>query len=270
VTVPTVVELGIAPTLAAAATLAARRWGARVGGVLSAFPAIVGPVLLITALEHGRPFAARAANGTLLGLVALSAFAVVYARTAARCRWGVSLALGWAGAATAATCVGLCARHMGPPAGVLVAIASLIAARRALPRPVNAPAVRDPLNRARGAIPLRMAATALLVTTLSAASGQLGALAGGMLAALPVLVSVLVVFTDREAGAPAVIELLRGVLGGTVGFVAFCQVVAELIGPYGTAPAFAAASAIAVIVQALTIYAPLRAPVAQPIALSAD
>jgi hypothetical protein len=261
------VELGIAPALAAVATLATRRWGARVGGVVSAFPAIVGPLLLITALEHGRPFAARAANGTLLGLVALSAFAVVYARSAARGRWGVSLALGWAVAAVAATCVGVWARHMGSPAGALVAISSLIIAGRALPRPGHALAVPETLIRSRGAIPLRMAATALLVTTLSAAAGELGALVGGMLAALPVLVSVLVVFTDRDAGAPAVTELLRGVLVGTVGFVAFCEVLAELIGPCGTATAFAAATTIAVIVQAITIYAPLSAPLAQPIAL---
>ncbi len=67
-----VLQLLVAPALVAAATLAARRWSPRVGGVVSAFPAIVGPVLLIGADAHGTAFAARAATGTLLGLVALA------------------------------------------------------------------------------------------------------------------------------------------------------------------------------------------------------
>src|SRR6185295_3110480 len=41
-----VLELVVAPALVGAATLAARRWGQRTGGLVSAFPAIVGPVLL--------------------------------------------------------------------------------------------------------------------------------------------------------------------------------------------------------------------------------
>jgi hypothetical protein len=73
----------LAPLLVGAATLAARRWGPRVGGVVSAFPAIVGPVLVIDLLAHDAAFTARAAGGTLLGLVALSAFVAVYGRPGA-------------------------------------------------------------------------------------------------------------------------------------------------------------------------------------------
>src|SRR3954467_3031760 len=89
----------LAPALVAAATLAGRAWGERVGGVVSAFPVIVGPVLLIEAQRQGTAFAADAAAGTLLGLAALSGFAVAYARTAQRAGWRASLAAGWAVAA---------------------------------------------------------------------------------------------------------------------------------------------------------------------------
>jgi hypothetical protein len=61
-------ELALAPALVAASTLACRRWGARIGGLLSAFPAVVGPVLLISEQQYGSAFTARAAVGTLLGL----------------------------------------------------------------------------------------------------------------------------------------------------------------------------------------------------------
>ena len=65
------------------ASLAARRYGARIGGLVGGLPVVAGPILLVFALSHGRAFAADAAAGTLLGIVSLLAFIVVYARMAA-------------------------------------------------------------------------------------------------------------------------------------------------------------------------------------------
>ncbi len=247
----TLIALVMAPALAGVSTVVARRWGERAGGMVSAFPAIVGPVLLIVALEHGRGFAARAANGTLLGLVSLAAFALAYGRVARRHGWRPSLISGWAGAAVAGLAVGLAAGGFGSPAGLLVAAAALALACRALPAADASGAGPRPR---RTAVPLRMASAALLVAVLSAAAGAVGPLIGGMLAALPVLACVLAVSTHREAGAPAVIGLLRGMLAGMGSFVLFCQVIALAIVPYGMAPAFAAATLGALIVQALTVY----------------
>jgi Protein of unknown function (DUF3147) len=252
--VSTAVELLVAPALVAVATIVARRWGARAGGLISAFPAIVGPVLLIVALAHGARFAATAANGTLLGLVSLAAFALAYARAARRRGWGASLICGWVSATLAGLAVGLAGSRSGSPVGLAVAAASLGLAYRALPV-----AGQSPMAAARpwrATLPLRMATAALLVALLAAAAGALGALVGGMLAALPVLACVLAVFTHREAGGPAAIALLRGMLVGMAGFVIFCQLIATLIGGYGIAVAFVAATVAALAVQGATLYAP--------------
>jgi hypothetical protein len=237
-------EIVLAPLLVAAATLAARRWSVRLGGLVSAFPAIVGPVLLIGAREHGPAFAARSASGTLLGLVALSGFAVAYGRTARRAGWAASLAAGWAAAAA----VALVAGAVG--AGLLVALAaavsSLLLAHRALPAPAAGPAAaRVP----RWDLPVRMALTAILVAALAAAADRLGPVVGGILAALPVLASVLAVFTHEQRGAAALVDLLRGMLSGMAGFVAFCAIVGALVGPAGVAVAFALATLGAVAAQ---------------------
>ena len=74
--------------------------------------------------------------------------------------------------------------------------------------------------------------------------------ATGILAALPVLASVLAVLTHRDAGAEAAIALLRGSLAGMTGFVAFCQIVALLITRAPLVPVFAAATLAAVLAQA--------------------
>jgi hypothetical protein len=73
----------LAPLCVVAVSLAGRRWGMAVAGVLGGLPVVAGPILLVETLLHGRGFGADAAAGTLLGLAALSAFVVVYGRVAA-------------------------------------------------------------------------------------------------------------------------------------------------------------------------------------------
>src|SRR5579884_1843413 len=129
---PLLIKLTLAPALVAAATLAGRRWGPRAAGVLSAFPVIVGPLLLVTAMAHGVGAAARAADGTLVGLVALSAFAVAYSEMARRRGWGASLASGWLAAGLAAAGAGAWAGTVGAVSGGTIAAVSLVGAGAAL------------------------------------------------------------------------------------------------------------------------------------------
>jgi hypothetical protein len=253
----TLIALGLSPALVAASTMATMYWGSRVGGVVSAFPAVVGPVLLIDVIGHGPAFAARAADGTLFGLVALAAFVTGYAWAASRSGWKPSLVSGWIAAAAAAGATGVLTRHARAPAGPVVAIASLSLAYAALLAVRPGPQLRP--KRMRSSLPrrsahpilVRMATTAGLVTALSVASGIVGAFIGGMLAALPVLASVLCVFAHRESGFEGLIGLLRGMLGGMAGFVAFCEIIALAVRDGGMAVAFSAATAGAVIVQGL-------------------
>ncbi len=239
-----ILQLVVGPMLVGVATLVARRFGPRTGGLVSAFPAIVGPVLLVVALEHGTAFAADAAAGTLLGLVALSGFALVYARTATRARWPASLAAAWVAAAVSAAAAG--AIGVGLVGAFAAAVVSLWVSHRTLPRGGSA---ATPAVAPRWDLPVRMALTALLVISLSAAASRLGALAGGILAALPVLASVLAVFTHAQHGPAALAELLRGMLSGMTGFVVFCALIATLIVPAGITIAFAAAVLGALMVQ---------------------
>jgi hypothetical protein len=249
----TLLEVLIAPALVAVATLACGRWGARVGGLVSAFPAVVGPVLLIVAQQRGTLFAARAANGTLLGLVALSGFAVSYARAARVGRWPASLAVGWVCALVPASLVGWYIGDWAFPAGLIAAVISLGLAQRALPRCGDA-TIAGPLPALpRGDLLARMTLTAFLIVLLTVASTLLGPLVGGMLAALPVLASVLAAFTHRQHGPDAAIAMLRGMLAGMTSFVAFCAVVAVLGASAGTALSFAAATLSAIAAQALSL-----------------
>jgi hypothetical protein len=246
--VPLTPEILLAPALVAAATLAARRWDERVGGLVSAFPAIAGPVLLIDVHEHGTAFAARAATGTVLGLLTLSGFALVYGLAARRRPWGWSLAAGWAAAAVLAAVAG--ALHAGLGAACAVAGASLLAAYVGLGR--GDPAA-EAVPATRWDLPLRMVLTAALVGLLAALAGWVGPEVGGVLTALPVLASILAVFTHRRLGAQGVTDLLRGMVAGMVGFAVFCATLALLVDRAAVVAAFGVAALAGLLVQAAAL-----------------
>ena len=84
-----VLRLVLVPLLIAAVTLASRRWGHRVGAFVTALPAVAGPTLLFYAIQQDALFAADAARGSLLGLVGVAAFCLVYARASIRFHWAV-------------------------------------------------------------------------------------------------------------------------------------------------------------------------------------
>jgi hypothetical protein len=241
------VSIVIGPLLVAAATLAAWRWGESVGGIVSATPAIVGPVLLIAAHRHGPAFAARTASGTLLGLAALAGFALVYGRTSPRWPWPVSLGAGWLTAAGIGAIAG--SIDAGLWTGLAVAVTSLALARRGLPEGEAPVASRSSLLE----LGLRVGLTAMLIAALAAAADQLGPGPGGVLAALPVLASILATFVHARSGGAAAARLLRGMLRGMAGFVVFCAVVSAFVVEAGVAVTFALATTGAIAAHAATL-----------------
>ena len=247
---------GLASALVAVSSLAARRWGHAIGGVLSAFPLIVGPVLLVAAERHGTAFAAQAAAATLLGLVSLCGFALAYARAALRWGWPASLLLAWAAAAVLGLLAGRA--EVGLAGAAVAAVAAIAIARAALPR---AGAVTGPGAVPRWDLPVRMALTAVLIVLLTAAADRFGAIAAGILSALPTLASVLAVFTHRRHGRDALLALLRGMVGGIVAFAAFCAVVGGLVDRAGVTLAFVLATVVAVAVHGVLV---VTAPRARP------
>jgi hypothetical protein len=241
-----IAELSLAPGLVAAATIAGDRWGQRVAGLVSGLPVVVGPLLLIADKQRGAGFAATAANSVLLGLPALGGFALAYAR-AARRGPGLGLLSGWGAAAALAALIWLCPVPLPFPAGLVFAAISVGGAFLLLPRSTKE--TRAPVPERSRPVSIRMAATAALALLLWAALAVLGPTVGGVLAALPTIVSVLVFFVHRECGADAAVSLLHGALAGMVSFVVFCAVVAWMLTSAGLLATFFVGAALGVCLQ---------------------
>jgi len=243
------VKLLLAPAFVVGASLAARRYGVQVGGVIGGLPVVAGPILLVYALAHGRAFAAGAAAGTLLGLVSLIAFAVVYGRLAGRWFWGWSMLAGWLafGAGT------VLFNALSPPLGAALALAALAIAAGLALLPRTPPGAAEHAAAPAWDLPMRAACALALVVALTAVSGWLGPQLSGLLAPFPVITTVLATFTHAQRGHAELTRLLRGLLRGFGAFALFCFVLALALRSLDTAAAFALATSVALLTQTLVL-----------------
>jgi len=131
-------KLVLVPALVVAATLAGRRWGPRIGGLLASFPIVAGPALLFFTIEQGDAFAAEAARGTLVALVAVAGSGLAYAWASRAVPWWASLLLSRAGFVVIT--LALHGLGLGAFGALLVALASVVAARALLPGSTGVPA----------------------------------------------------------------------------------------------------------------------------------
>jgi hypothetical protein len=237
-------RLTLVPILIAAVTLASRRWGPRVGGFVTALPAVAGPTLGFYAVQQGNLFAADAARGTLLGLVGVAAFCLAYARASTRLHWAPCLLIGWASFAVLTMLIyGV---NVGPAAALLVAVISLLGARALMPLPRPAsPSAGTP----RWDLPLRMLSAAALVFLLTSAADRLGSSVSGILTPFPVATAILAGFTHAQRGSAASVEFLRAYIPGLCTFAVFCVVLALTLPRVPIAWSFTAALATQLVLQ---------------------
>jgi len=247
-------KLLLAPACVVAVSLAGRRWGVAVAGILGGLPVVAGPILVVLTLVHGRSFGAEAAAGTLLGLAALTSFVVVFGRVSERAGPIASLFAGWAAFLLAVAVLQLAE----PPAwlSLLFVGACFAIGLAALPAPASPPALAA--TPPWWDLPARALASLTLVVAISAASGALGPGLSGLLAPFPIITSVLAVFTYAHSGRDQLRVLLRNFLIGFYGFAAFCFVLTSTLESLSGPAAFLVALAAALAVQAVVLTVRLR------------
>jgi hypothetical protein len=170
----------LAPVLIGLVSLAGRRWGPGVSGWLLGLPLNSAPIFLFLLMEQGPGFAARAAVGTLLGILAWAAFTLVYAYCCLRLPWWWSTIAGWL--AFSALAWLLIPVNAGVIWVFLLVCATLAVVLLLFPR-VEAPA--SPSFHSNSELWLRMAIAGAMVTSLTTLAKVLGPGASGVLSAFP-------------------------------------------------------------------------------------
>ena len=233
------VKLALAPTLVVGSSLAGRRWGHEVSGLLVAMPLVAGPILLITELEHGAHFAARAAAASLLGLVALACFVVVFARVARHARMAARGARRLARVPRRRA--GVRADRDSRPASASCSPPAHSRSRRGCYPPIRPEQDLPIAGLPAWDLPARAIATALLVLGLTGAAAGLGPTLTGALTPFPVSNTVLAAFVLVLEGPAQGRRLLARLLARRVRLrrVLLPRLRARL--PLGVAAAFAIA-----------------------------
>jgi len=242
-------KLILVPGLIAAVTLAARRWGPRIGGWLTGMPLVAGPTLFFLAVEQGDTFAAHAAGATLVALIGVAAFAVAYARLCVRAPWPLALPAAWT--VFVLTTVVLNAATWNLLVALGAAIFSFVVAQWLLPAERAAP---PSLPSPMWDLPLRIVAAVTLVLTVTHLAARLGPRLSGALTPFPVALSILIAFAHAQQGAGTAIRFLRAFLPAMGSFALFCFTVAAATVPLGHYLAFLVALALQLAVHGLILW----------------
>lgn len=248
-------KLVLLPLIIAGVTLAGRRWGPAVSGMLVALPLTSGPIIVFLALSDGDAFAAKAAAGILAGTASTAVFCLAYSWLVFVARWPIALVAGWAVFFAATAALQPVALPAAPLfAGEIVLLAIVVAL---LPRPVGVRALREP---PRWDLPARIVLGTAFVLLLTELASVLGPHLSGLLTPFPLYVSIFGGFTHADAGPGATVVLVRGVVVGLVAFAAFFTVVTLLIQRDGMVVTGLLAIVVALALQVMSYGVVLRNP----------
>jgi hypothetical protein len=237
----------VAPVLILLVSLAGRKWGHGISGWLLGLPVNAGPILAFMVLQEGRAFASAAAIGSLLGIVAWTAFGLTYALCCPRLAWWASMLAGWAAYGIVALL--LLPVHLG--AGwtfilvtTVLSIVLLIFPQASDDYPVF-PTRKYELR-------LRMITATIMVLAITGVAKALGPQRSGILIAFPAYTTILAVFSHQQSASSAV-KMLRGVNIGLYTIAVFFLVISICLVHMGAVPAFSLALAAAGAVQGISL-----------------
>ncbi len=226
-------KLLIAPFLIGFVTLAGRRWGSIVSGLLIGAPLTSGPISFILAYEHGLQFAGQAAIGSLAGQISMCIFCLTYVRVARKHDWPISCLASSAAFLLATLAWNQVSWQLLPALGVLLVVMALVA-----PRIAHQALTQEVLPTPKWDLPARIATATAFVVLLTTAANELGPQLSGLLSPFPVFGIVFAAFTHARQGTPAASSLLRGIVLGSGAYAAFFLIVGLLIARLGIAPTY--------------------------------
>ena len=217
----------LTPSLIGLVSVAGRRWGPSVSGLLVGLPLTSGPVLLILALQNGTAFAADTARGIIFGTISVAFFCLTYAWAALRWRWPGALIASWLVFLMATALLQLVTLPLVAAFALCVVVAAVALAIFPRLPAKDAVVMTPPLWD----IPARMAVATVFVLLLTGLAPQLG-------------------------------PHLTGLLVGLLSFASFFLVAGTLIVPAGILSAFVAAIIATVVVQSASqwVFARRREP----------
>jgi hypothetical protein len=242
-------KLFLAPMLIGFVSIAGRRWGPTVGGWLVSLPLTSAPVILFLAIEQGTAFASSAAQNTLMGIISVASFCLVYYWFSFRFGWPISMLAGWIAFFALTFIEESILLPLLFSFAVVTAVLTLVLI--VMPKSQSKDLAITP---PKWDTPLRMLVATGFVLGLTGAASILGPQLSGLLAPFPMFTTILAVFTHHFEGAIFTRRLLRAVVAGSFTFVTFFLVISLLVNSWGIAAAFGLALLAALVMHSALLY----------------
>ncbi len=238
-------KLLITPLLMLFISIAAKRWGTHVGGLLSGLPVTSAVVMLFLSLEQGPEFVAMAVPGALAGVAAIQATYLFYLAVTRR----VSVVLGCLAAVVFYVATALLMNRLGSStASIAITLCLVIVLIRVTSN--DGKALARPVALPHWIIPMRMLTATLLLLLITAGAQWLGPVVSGYLAPIPIIAWPLAVFAHVQGGRQELAAIVRGNAIGAVGVIGFYLSLQEMVVQLGILPAVATGVLLAVLLTA--------------------
>jgi hypothetical protein len=237
-----ILRLLCAPLSVLLGTLAQRRFGHAVGGLIVGLPLLFLPFLWLIGHEYGVGFARAMTGSLLIAVTAEVALLWTFAFLAQRFSATRSV-LGAVGAFALAAIV-LRGAHVSLVLGTVLAVLSLTLALVLWPRTTPS---AHPQGKQR--LVLRLMVSTVFTVVLISFAGHLGASLSGILDAIPLTSLMMAFFTRRESSAHGSSAFLRGVTRGSFSYVVAMFVLVEMWKAHNEFAAFGVSLVAALLVQ---------------------
>lgn len=244
-----VLKLILAPVIIGTASLAGRKWGPAVSGWIVGMPLTSGPVIFFVALSHDVHFAANAALGVISGGLSLVAYALTYAWLAKRFSWYIA----WIGSFVVFGISTTLLQNMTFP---LVPIFLLVCAAITFGLWLMPKDDVEPNDAQLGPwdIPSRIVIGTSFILLITGSASFIGPRLTGLLATIPLYVTILAIFAHRHQGPAAAAHVLRGLLYGMFAFAGFFLVLSLLLPKAGIGISFLSALVLALAIQGTSLW----------------
>lgn len=224
------------PLIIAGVTLAARKWGNVIGGVIAGMPWVGGAILFFIAVEQGEAFMTNALPGVLIGLIGWLGFCTMYIIAGQR----LGVRLSFISGISTYLLIGYSLKDFTYSLTVngwfLVLILLAITSLYLFPK-IKRATKKSP-KPLRFEIPLRMVMITAFVFIVTYFAEMLGPNWSGILTPFPVMTATLAIFTHYTQGMSQVRLALMGMYTGVIGFAIFLISVAYFVPQYGLANGF--------------------------------
>jgi hypothetical protein len=213
------VKLIVMPIVMIIVTLASRKWGNSIGGLIASFPWVAGPILIFMSIEQGSEFVVKSLPGVLVGIMGWLVFCSTFVLVGERYKAFWALISGYAAYFLWGAMMRELLGYLSMNTWYIITFLAIIIVLKIFPKVKND--AKESNKKLKYDLLLRVMMITSFVLALTHFAKLLGPGWSGILAPFPIMTAVLGVFVHYTQGNYQTRTLFYGLLFGSFGFITF-------------------------------------------------